>query len=308
MYSVKVLLSVAGTYLMILLSCCTATEERIIQKPFITTIYFKSCPKGSFVNLTRGEFPEKSERVTCKPCPVGTFCSSDRCSSCADCERGHEAQNNGSIDCTECARGYFKAYKSSALCSECPAGFFASGTGQINCIQCPARHYCKAGAIEPTLCESYHACPLGTGTPVQCDAPWVKSGDDCQLSTALIVVICIITVPIVIAVIALIVYKVYKYCKRRRYAELYASETEPLCRQNSRLLQEPIYTGLWPKMFKWDEDSKSVVAIWVHRKICRNFENLTLDLHKLPEFSSGHVRFLNWLGCLYLMCLDQRQM
>lgn len=51
----------------------------------------------------------------------------------------------------------------------------------------------KAGAAEPKPCHSSQFCPPGSGSPEECEPPWhYRDGDECVLSLALIVVICVI--------------------------------------------------------------------------------------------------------------------
>lgn len=238
-------MSSIGTLLIILLSQCSAKERHVFKKAYSLNV---NCTDG-ISNSCCGVIPSQKFRAegrqtNCILCPVGTYCLSGRCSFCAECEAGLEARNRGSTNCSECARGYFKAHRGSGLCTPCPAGHFANGTGQVQCTQCPTGNYCEVGAVKPLPCASYCLCPPGTGTPMDCDPSWRTESD--YISPALIVVICLITVPIAIAVIALIIYRLYKYCKRRRYSEN-SGETEPLLtgiRPGSRLLQEPVYTGL----------------------------------------------------------------
>lgn len=240
---VGILLHSAGTAFMVLLLLCNATENQLIKKELFSNcskeISTVCCPFESFSNL---KFHAEHSRIKCNLCPLGTYCL------CTECEAGHEALSSKSTNCTKCRKGFFKAQRNCDPCERCPGGYFASRAGQVNCTLCPVRHYCKAGATYPLRCESYHACPAGTETPVECSPIWfVKYGDECRLSTALITVISIFTGLVAIALIALIICKLYRCCRRRRYAEIYDGETERLLpgrRPGTRILREPVYTGL----------------------------------------------------------------
>lgn len=167
-----------------------------------------SCPLEGMSapqECTKGTYQDACMQSSCKSCPKGHFCNSNKIDNVnvfwKDCEPGYYCEE-GAIEAVSCEPGTYQNLARQSSCFECPKGFYCPNqqmTDPTNCdpgficnelrlsegIACTEGYYCEAGVdfyinlaefIEcdnqkykcPTPCPAGSMCPSGSSNFTQC--------------------------------------------------------------------------------------------------------------------------------------------
>ncbi|TYZ65858.1 hypothetical protein PybrP1_008293 [[Pythium] brassicae (nom. inval.)] len=120
---------------------------------------FERLVPSSSMNASQTEcrpgFFNDGQRLSCEPCPPGTFAATHGAHTCSPCARGSFVGRKGATSCELAPPGTFTAQEGGWKPRRCPPNFVSSSAGSVGCTKCPWLTFSPLGG--GSRCESARA-------------------------------------------------------------------------------------------------------------------------------------------------------